>query len=116
MTNYKLETLENVGGIFYENLGYAKFHIASLKLLTYINITNYDNRLNFINQTFTSSILLCNNMNSEDDHYYCKQSLNFLEVQIPNLYFKFNSIKAIIGHERVKRGWFDGIQKTLHSM
>lgn len=107
--DYKVEKLSNVAGIFYENLGHAKFYSSQWKMITYLNISMYYEKLDLINKTYELSRGLCSRIEDKSNLYYCTQSLSYYQIQIPNLYQKAESVKDLIGHTRQKRGWFNAI-------
>lgn len=79
-------------------------------MITYLNISIYNQKFKLIKDTYEKSKYLCNNIKQEGNNiYFCTQTLNYHEVQVPNLFSKIESIKDLIGHSRGKRGWFNGI-------
>lgn len=76
----------------------------------------YNQKFKLINNTFENSKFLCTGVLDPTSIQYCNQSLSFIEFQLSNLNSKFDSIHTLIGHKRVKRGWFDGIGKVFKTV
>lgn len=61
-----------------------------------------------ISHTFEQSKTLCKRTPIESFAINCNQTLQFLSVQIPNLYQKEETLSHLINHKRTRRGIFNG--------
>lgn len=109
---FELDHVNNGSGIYFENLGHVKISSTKWKMVTYTNISIYNEKLYLINNTYSRSQSLCKFKNLDHVYFYfCQQSLNYLKFKIPYTYTKFQSIENLIGKNEIrkKRGLFNGI-------
>lgn len=121
---YKINKI-NKAGIFFHQLGEAKISPESFTLLSFTNISIYEDTLNLIKRIYPTSVTLCYhpqprfNNTSKDQIFRCEKALQNIQNRINSLDEKFNSITHLTGHTlqdlnfRSKRGLFDGVSSAF---
>lgn len=115
---YHTESIEVKAGIFFHHIGTAKISHDSFTLLSYTNISIYEEKLNLIHNTYQKSEQICKMKQDTFSHeeFLCRERLEWLHNQINTLNEKFDSLSHLTSHEtsdltnkRFKRGLFDGV-------
>lgn len=116
---FNVNNIDQKSGIFYHNMGKVLLYSDQLTLLTFTNITFYVNKLQITKNMFTKSTNICNHIH-EFEHvtYHCSNSLKLIQIQIPNLERKLETITHLVGHRhenpnRKRRGIVNGISTAL---
>lgn len=107
--DYKVINFGNSPGIYYDNLGTITFFDTNWKLVTYLDLTVINEKLNLIHNSFSKTKQLCIENKSFLKTRYCNTSLPILSTTISSLETRENELKNLLGHKRVKRGWFNAI-------
>lgn len=108
---YSITSLHGSSGIYYEHILNIKVSENSWKLVTYLDISSFESKLDLIDNIFSKTEQICNNP-PYTDHGHCTTSLSILNYIIPSLKSKDATLKDLIGHKRDKRSWF-GIIGTM---
>lgn len=115
---YSIEPIANNAGIFYFNLGTAKISNDHYTLLSYTNISFYFAKLQFTKSVFENSRQLCTPEYVHSHITNCLRPLTFIQIQIPQLESKFETISHLVGQHfekpRQKRGLFNGASYVLN--
>lgn len=111
-------------GLYYDQIGKIEFFESTWKLITNIDITELESKIDLIDVTYSDTKILCNDK-TFSNFSVCNTTLNIISKLIPVLKSKDESLKDLIGHtpnkkdssynyytvddhHRTKRGWFDG--------
>jgi Baculovirus F protein len=104
---YQIEGITNSSGIFYEHIASTKFYNSHQKLIVYTNISEFNQKQEFIFDTYIKALASCGTNNM--DWFFCKQILADLKYQVPKLQSKENVVLHLITRRRQKRGWINAI-------
>lgn len=105
---YRIQSINESSGIFFEHIGNAKLYSEKWKLVTYMNISFYSTKLNLIKSLFERSKPLCGENKAHVEIVNCIQTREFLQAQIPTLEQKQTTIFSLLNHKLSKRGIFNG--------
>lgn len=109
---YDIHPLQKSSGIFYENLGNAKFYTNNWKIITYLNITSLETKLIMFRTILVQTDLLCSNIKISS-YPACSTSLTLLKKLLPTIEEQDTSFKDLVGHSRPRRGLFNVIGKVF---
>ena len=106
--NFQWKPISSATGIYYELFGTTNFHESDWCLVTYTDITTFDNNLELVKITFDKTISMCNN-GIFKNLTLCQPSINILNEIIQLLVQKSQTLKDLTGQtkSRTKRAWFD---------
>jgi hypothetical protein len=115
---YTITPITDKPGIFYQNLGNVKIYNSFLSLLSFTNLSFYQEKFTFIKDLYPKSIEICKKCeNFNGQAYSCNRSLRFIELQIIQLNKKLETIAHLTEHtvhtSRQRRGLFNGISTGL---
>lgn len=111
MKNYQINHIKpnQNSGIFFEHLGSAKLYADNFKLVTYMNISFYDRKLELIKNFHKKTKSLCQNHTVfHIDIVSCHKTTEFLNIEIPSIEQKQINLYSLLSHKRNKRGIFNG--------
>lgn len=115
---YSITQLNNGIGIYFNNLGNAKISNTKFTLLSYFNLSVYDEKFMQLENYFEKSSTLCSHKSTSalSNHaiYFCKNSIQNLQIDIDSLKDKVETVKHLTGHTRNKRGIFNGASYAFH--
>lgn len=102
-------------GIYFEKIRNLKFYESYWKLVMHLDLSTIDLKLNLIHNNLEVTKNLCG---SEEYLTFsvCNTSLKILDIKIPSLVLKHDSLKELVGHSRPKRGLFDGIGTAFKAL
>lgn len=118
ITPYTITPIPSNAGIFYQNLGNVKIYSSYLSLLSFTNLTLYNEKFLLVKNMHLKSIELCQRCeNINGQRIICKKSLQFLEFQIRQINQKIETIAHLTDHttqtSRKKRGLINGVSSAL---
>lgn len=117
---YEVTPVDTHAGIFYQNLGTTKISHDYFTLLSFTNLSIYQEQLELIKTTYSRSINLCRHPNenltqiTRPHRFACNEHIETLKYQITRLDEKFETISHLTSHDisnirRSKRGLIDGV-------
>lgn len=119
---YQIQQINDRSGIFYQHLGQARISHDKFTLLSFINISIYEEKLKLADNIYQISLPLCKNNYKKNDNatktkipkIYCNETLTLISNSFKLLNEKFDSICHLTGHNldiisRQKRGLFNGV-------
>lgn len=95
-------------GLFYDHVSKVNYYDNAWKLVVHVDLNSIESKLNFIDNTKSKTKVLCSHQNLETFNL-CDTSLKILETLIPSLHIRFQSLTHLIGNQRIKRGFVDGL-------
>lgn len=104
--------LERSSGIYYEQIGTAKFYTTHWKLLTYLNISALEQKLYMFQSIIRQTNQLCHDPELKK-YSACTTSLNLLSKLQPSIEEQDSAFKDLVGHTRTRRGLFDAVGKIF---
>lgn len=117
---YKLLPIDTHAGIFYNNLGTTKISHDHFTLLSFTNLSIYQEKLELIKTTYSRSINLCRHPNENFTRltrpysFACNEHIESLKYQLIRLDEKYETISHLTSHDistikRFRRGLVDGV-------
>lgn len=83
--------------------------MSSWKILTYLNVTILNDKLDMISSIYKRSVMHCDLVKKENQYFVCKQPFDMLNTKIAKLIEKEETIESLVGHKKVKRGLFNAV-------
>lgn len=105
---YQIQNLEKSSGLFFEKIGTSKFFNSNWKLISYLNISALEDKLEIFKSILKQTSELCHNP-SISTSTSCTTSLGILQRFLPSIEEQDTSFKDLVGHMRHKRGIINGI-------
>ena len=110
-SDYGIERIEpdQNSGVFFEHLGSAKIYSDYFQLVTYMNVSFYEKKLELIEHFKDKTKSLCQNHTLfQIDMISCHKTMEFLDIEIPSVKQKQTNLFTLLNHRRSKRGIFNG--------
>lgn len=120
---YKITTLSQSSGLFYNLLGTAQISNSKLTLLSHLNMTYINEGQYILRRYYTKSLSLCkmaiqdNNQQHTPVSFHCDQTLKIINDQIKEIYRKTETLSHLTGttrSQRRKRGLINGVSYALN--
>lgn len=117
---YEILPIDTQAGIFYNNIGTTKISHDYFTLLSFTNISLYQDKLELIKNVYSRSINLCRHPNenftrlTRPYRFACNEHVESLRYALARLDEKFETISHLTSHDisnirRSKRGLVDGV-------
>ncbi|XP_072375875.1 uncharacterized protein [Diabrotica undecimpunctata] len=110
-----IKEIEPSPGIYYDHVAHVNFYESSWKLVTYLNLDSFKNKLKLIDSNLrkTKEICMHNSLNSLS---LCNTSLLVIEQLAPAIHEKDKVLQDLAHTTRVKRGIIDGIGTVFKTL
>lgn len=112
---YTISAINKSSGLFYEHVKNIKLFNSQWNLVTYTDLFHINKKLTFITNSYKVTKTLCQ-QKMFISSTSCKTSLIIVDKLIPNLLQKENTLKTLMSHNRVKRGWFNLVGSTFKTV
>jgi len=118
-SNYNVTHLNNLSGLYFNNLGIAKLSNSEFTFLKHLNLSFADQKFSLLKHYYSQSFNLCSHKGTTStfNHviFFCENSLKVLDAKIKQIENKIETISHVSGRNlRFKRGIFDGASYALH--
>lgn len=100
-------------------MSHLRYYENSWKLLTVLDVSLINEKLRVITNSYRTSKALCQKgvlMDDSNDTLICSNSAKILGQFIENLKTKEQTLHDLIGHVRIKRGWFNAIGSVFKTV
>lgn len=123
LPQFNITPIFDRSGIFFNRLGQARISEDQFTLLSFINISIYEEKLNLVNKIYQISLPLCQgfrqniNKTNKQFEFTCSETLELIKNDLKVLDEKFDSICHLTGHNNInprqKRGLINGVSHVF---
>lgn len=113
ITSYKIKPIDSSSGLIYAHLGRVKLSNQKYTLLTFINLTHINEKIDETYFLYQKSLGICNKLPTTKFDFHCQNQLAYINTKIKNIENDFSIISRQLTPRRIKRGILNGIGDGL---
>lgn len=101
-------------GIYYEQLETVRFYETSWEIVTYLELSTFEEKLSYLNNIYSKTKQLCQHK-SLNEISFCNNH-EILDQLIPSIYKQEKTLKTLIGNHRQKRALLNIVGSLFKSI
>lgn len=107
--SYHIKPINSSSGLLYVHLGKAKLSNQKFTLLTFVNLTHIEKRIDSTYLVYYKSLAVCNKLSTNEYTINCKNQLSYINTKLTNIQNDYAIISHQLNNYRTKRGILNGI-------
>lgn len=108
-THFIVNNFSHSPGIYYDKVNNVKFTNSNWKLVTYLDVDTFDEKIDFVDSAYAKSQKSCYDLAALEKTTLCESSLNLISIAINSLKSRQSELKHLLGYHVQKRGLFNAI-------
>lgn len=111
--SYHIKPIDSSSGLIYTHLGKAKVSNQKYTLLTFVNLTHINNKIDKTYLLYHKSLAICNKLPTNKFNFHCQNQLAYINTKLKAIKNDFTIISHQLVVRREKRGLINGIGDGL---